>query len=107
MLTTNIHRKLRSDFLSSWKSLMPSDRPMPMIGPISGETNMAPIMTAVELTFSPSDAMNVAQINTQRLVPRNSTLLVMLATTSACVALSSPRSNRSRILPKKRPSAVR
>ena len=43
--------------------------PMPMMGPIKGEINMAPMMTAVELTSSPSEAMKMAKINTQRFAP--------------------------------------
>ncbi len=75
MLTTNIHRKLRSDFFSSWKSFIPMESPMPIIGPMSGDISIAPMMTAVEFTFSPSEAMNVAQMSTHRFVPRNSTPL--------------------------------
>ncbi len=43
---------------SNSKSLIPTDSPMPMIGPISGEISMAPMITAVELTLSPSEATN-------------------------------------------------
>ena len=42
-------------------SLVPMPRPMPMIGPMSGETSIAPMMTAVELTFSPTEASTMAQ----------------------------------------------
>ena len=42
---------------------------MPTMGPISGEISMAPMITAVELTFSPTDAISMAKNNTQRLVP--------------------------------------
>ena len=50
-----------------------------MIGPISGETNMAPIITAVELTFNPTDAITIAKTKIQTLTPRNSTPLDMEA----------------------------
>jgi hypothetical protein len=40
-----------------------------MIGPISGEMSIAPIITAVELTFKPKDAINTAKISIQRLEP--------------------------------------
>ena len=33
-----------------------------MIGPINGEINMAPMITAVEFTFKPSDAMKMASL---------------------------------------------
>ncbi len=46
-----------------------------MIGPISGEMSMAPIITAVEFTFNPNEAMNMANIRIQRLAPLNSTPL--------------------------------
>ena len=54
------------------KSEIPSPRPNPMIGPISGEINIAPIITAVEFVFKPSEATKVAKIRTQRFVPLNS-----------------------------------
>jgi hypothetical protein len=33
-----------------------------MMGPISGEISMAPMMTAVELTLSPIEAIKIANI---------------------------------------------
>ena len=48
---------------------MPTAKPIPMIGPISGDMSMAPIMTAVELTFKPNEAMKMAKISTQRVAP--------------------------------------
>ena len=50
---------------------------MPMMGPISGEMSIAPMMTAVELTFSPSEAMKMAKISTQRLTPLKLTPLLI------------------------------
>ena len=38
-------------------SLIPIERPIPRIGPISGETSMAPITTAGELMFKPMEAI--------------------------------------------------
>lgn len=58
MATMNISARLRSDFLSSSKSLMPSARPTPMIGPMIGEMSIAPMITAAELTFRPSEAIH-------------------------------------------------
>ena len=66
-----------------------------MIGPMSGETSIAPMMTAAELTFSPSEAIIVAKISTQRFVPRNSTPRQIMSTVSSCRALSSERLKRS------------
>ena len=62
--------------------------PMPMIGPMSGEMSIAPMMTAVELTFSPSDAMNMAKISTHRLAPLKLTPLLICSTISCSSSLS-------------------
>ena len=67
-----------------------------MIGPMMGEMSMAPIITAAELTFRPSDAIIVAKISTHRLTPRNTTPLEIDATTSSRCALSSSRLKRPR-----------
>ncbi len=56
-----------------------------MIGPISGEMSMAPIITAVELVLSPSDAMKIASTRITMLVPRNDTPSRIDASASACV----------------------
>ena len=90
--------KLRSDFFSRSKSFIPSESPMPMIGPMSGEMSIAPMITAVEFTFSPREATSVAKIRIHRLVPRNITPRLMHSTTSCCGALSSAKSNLSRIV---------
>ena len=37
--------------------------------PISGEISIAPMMTAIELVFSPTDAIKIAQIMTTMFVP--------------------------------------
>jgi len=57
------------DCLNKSKSAIPRANPIPMIGPISGEISIAPIITAVELTFKPKDAINTAKISIQRLEP--------------------------------------
>lgn len=56
-------------------------KPMPIIGPINGDINMAPMMTAVEFTFKPSDATKMANISTHKLVPRKTTPLSILVIT--------------------------
>ena len=48
-----------------------------MIGPIRGEMSMAPMMTAVEFTFRPSEAMKMAKIRIHKFAPLNSTPLRM------------------------------
>ncbi len=67
---------------------MPRANPAPMMGPMSGDISMAPIMTAVELTLSPNDAMRMAKIKIHRLAPLNSTPARMLATVSSSFSLS-------------------
>ena len=62
--------RLRAERFSSSKSSVPTARPIPIIGPISGEISMAPIITAVELVFRPSEAMNMAKIRISMFGPR-------------------------------------
>jgi len=71
--------KFLIDFLSSTKSKRPIDKPMPSIGRISGEINRAPMITAVLLVFRPTDSIQMEQISIQRLMPLNSTSLVVPA----------------------------
>ena len=67
---------------------MPTASPMPMIGPIRGDISMAPMITAVELTFSPNDAMKMAKISTHRLAPLKETPLLIWAMISCSFSLS-------------------
>ncbi len=96
MATMNISIRLRNDIFNKSKSLMPKASPTPMIGPMMGETSMAPMMTAAESMFSPNEAIIVAKINTHKLTPRNSTPFETDATTSSHCALSSSRLNLPR-----------
>jgi len=59
-----------------------------MIGPINGEINMAPIITAVELTFKPSEAIKMAKIRIHKLAPLNSTPFRIESTVSISLSLS-------------------
>ena len=45
--------------------------PIPKIGDINGEINMAPMITAVEFTFNPMDAIKIAKIRIHRFGPLN------------------------------------
>ena len=74
-------KKLFKDRFINSKSFNPTESPTPMIGPISGEMSMAPIITAVEFTFNPNEAMNMANIRIQRLAPLNSTQFIVLVFT--------------------------
>jgi len=61
-----------------WNSFTPSPSPIPIIGPMRGEISMAPIITAVEFTFSPTDAMIMENARIHTFGPLNATLLRML-----------------------------
>ena len=52
-----------------------------MIGPINGEINIAPIITAVELTLSPIEAITMAHAKIHRLEPLNDMLAFTLSST--------------------------
>ena len=69
MLITTAIVKLYNDFFRSEKSDIPTLKPNPMIGPIRGEISIAPMITAVELTFNPMDATNMAKMSVQTLTP--------------------------------------
>ncbi len=71
------------------KSCMPIASPIPIMGPISGEISIAPIITGILLVLSPSDAMNIANINTISCEPLNETPLLMLCSASNCGSRSS------------------
>ena len=61
-----------------------------------GDMSMAPMMTAVELTFSPSEAMRMANIKIHRLVPLNTLPAFTNSTTERSSSLSC---NRLKYLP--------
>ena len=71
-LNTVAVAKLRKARLIRSKSEIANPRPNPIIGPIKGDINMAPLITAVELIFKPKEATNVAKIRTHRFVPLKS-----------------------------------
>ena len=54
--------KFLKELLSVSISLIPTDNPIPKIGPIKGDISMAPITTAVELTFNPIEAITMEKI---------------------------------------------
>ena len=68
--------------------------PIPTIGPISGEISMAPIITAVELTFRPIDAMNIAHAKIQRLAPLNEMFFKTSCKTLSCFSSPSCKLNK-------------
>ena len=68
--------KFLNERLSSLTSFVPAERPIPIMGPIRGEISIAPIITAVEFTLSPIEAINIEQIKIQILGPLKTILLV-------------------------------
>ena len=90
-----VMRKLFKERFINSKSFSPTDNPTPIIGPINGEINMAPIITAVEFTFNPSDAMNMAKIRIHKLAPLNSTPLRIESTVASSLSLSFLKSRYS------------
>ena len=54
-------------------------KPLLSIGPISGEINIAPIITAVELTFKPTEATIIAQAKIHKLAPEKEILPLTLS----------------------------
>ena len=88
-----ITNRFFNDFLSSFKSEIPMARPIPIIGPMSGDTSMAPIITAVEFTLRPIEARNMANTRIQTFRPLNSELyeilLIVASASQSCLILMS------------------
>lgn len=63
-IPTITSRFLKAVFSRS-TSLVPIASPVPMIGPISGEMSIAPMMTAVEFTLRPTEAMMIENARIQ------------------------------------------
>ncbi len=55
-----------------------------MIGPISGDISMAPIITAVEFVLSPSEAMSMASTRISMFVPLNDTPSRIFCSACSC-----------------------
>ena len=61
-LKATIAPKFIKDFFKVSKSLIAIESPTPKIGPIRGAISMAPITTALELTFNPIEAIRIENI---------------------------------------------
>ena len=61
--------------------------PIPLMGPINGDINMAPIITAGELLIKPMEATNIEQIRIQIFIEENS---ISLLISSTVFSLSTP-----------------
>ena len=71
MLITTITTKFLKESLTREVSLIPTPRPKPRIGPITGEMSIAPMITGMELRLRPTAAMMIAQKRMNTLGPRN------------------------------------
>ena len=89
MLIPTIMAKFLAAFLSSSISLVPNPRPKPTIGPITGEMSIAPMITGIELTFKPTEAMRIAQARMMTFGPRKAMLFLMLVEAAARSTASS------------------
>ena len=86
--------KFINDFLSVSISLIAIDNPIPKIGPINGEINMAPITTAVESALRPIDATKIEQTKIQAVAPLNE-ISAFMAVIVASLSVSSLKSRSS------------
>ena len=80
--------KFFKEIIKTLKLLEERAYPIPLIGPIRGDINIAPIMTAGELFIKPIDATTIEQIKIQTLIPENtmsffmSSMVCLLSTSS-------------------------
>ena len=68
-LNPTITPKFINERLKVSISLIPIDNPTPKIGPNNGDISIAPITTAGELIFNPTEAIITEKINTQAVWP--------------------------------------
>jgi hypothetical protein len=78
--------KFLSDRFNRSMSFVAKEKPKPKIGPISGDINMAPITTAVELAFKPIEAIKIEQINIQEVCPLKG-ISAMIDSLVACISV--------------------
>ena len=68
--------------------MIPSPKPIPNIGPMSGDMSIAPMMTGMEFTFKPTDAMMMAKARIHALGPLK-VMLLLIAFSAASVSMCS------------------
>jgi len=73
---------------------MAIDIPTPKIGPINGDINIAPITTAVESAFRPTEATKIEHIKIQAVAPLKG-ISVFIAAIVASLSVSSLKSRSS------------
>ena len=66
------HRQVAQRLQNQPHVVHPNTKPHSMMGPINGEISIAPMITAVELTLRPMEAIKMLKTKIQRLNPRNS-----------------------------------
>ena len=86
-LKTTITVKFLRDLRKVSISLIAKDSPIPKMGPIKGEINMAPITTAVELAFNPIEAINMEQMRIQDVWPLKGISAIMDSLVAAASVL--------------------
>ena len=69
MLRATIAAKLITDAFKVSTSFTAIEKPIPRIGPIRGEISIAPITTAVELTFNPIEAIRMEKTRIHAVCP--------------------------------------
>ena len=79
ILMATMTPKFFSEVFTKLLSSVPKPKPKPKMGPITGEINMAPMMTGMELTLRPTEAMTMAQARMNTLVPLKEMFLRMEA----------------------------
>ena len=85
MLIPVITNRLVKALLRRPVSFIPKAKPIPIMGPISGDISIAPIITGMELTFNPTLAIIIATARIHTFGPLNEMFEIM----DACAAFIS------------------
>ncbi len=93
-LSTIMVARFINDFFKVSISLIAIDIPIPKIGPINGDISIAPITTAVEFAFSPTEATKMEHINIQAVAPLKE-ISFLMASIVASRSVSALKSSNS------------
>ena len=66
-----------SEVTMSSMSFVPSENPAPKIGPIKGDMSIAPMMTGIEFTFRPTEAITTENARIHAFGPRKCTFFLI------------------------------